>query len=113
MIFFVLINAYYGGAMTMFFTSERKIHMESIRDVLRDETWELIIQKGCWLAYHKTLNRQCGVQSFFSGNEALYLYYRDAGDPDYLSLFDRIRDYPEDTLYDNVGHGLEMIGSGR
>ncbi len=46
MLFFVLINAYYGGAMTMFFTSERKIPLESIRDVLRDDTWELIIQKG-------------------------------------------------------------------
>ena len=34
-IFFVVINAYYGGAMTMFFTSEFSVQFNSIEDVMR------------------------------------------------------------------------------
>ena len=34
-LFFVIINAYYGGAMTMFFTSELTLPMNSIEDVMR------------------------------------------------------------------------------
>ena len=33
--FFVLINAYYGGALTMFFTSELRIPFNTIHDVMR------------------------------------------------------------------------------
>ncbi len=46
MLFFVLINAFYGGAMTMFFTSEIKVPFEGIRDVMRDDSWVLIVQHG-------------------------------------------------------------------
>ena len=34
-LFFLLINAYYGGALTMFFTSELGIPFETIEDVMR------------------------------------------------------------------------------
>ena len=43
-IFFVVINAYYGGAMTMFFTSEFSVQFNSIEDVMRDDDWNL---KAC------------------------------------------------------------------
>ena len=33
--FFVLINAYYGGALTMFFVSEITLPFNTIRDALR------------------------------------------------------------------------------
>ncbi len=46
MLFFVLVNAFYGGAMTMFFTSEVSLPFQEIRDVMRDESWTLIVQKG-------------------------------------------------------------------
>ena len=48
MFFFILINAYYGGAMTMFFTSEISIPFEGIRDVIRDDSWNLMIRTGWW-----------------------------------------------------------------
>ena len=32
---FVLINAFYGGALTMFFVAELKIPFNSLRDVLK------------------------------------------------------------------------------
>ena len=33
--FFLLVNAYYGGALTMFFTSEIGIPFNTIHDVMR------------------------------------------------------------------------------
>ncbi len=46
MLFFVLINSYYGGAMTMFFTSEIALPFETTRDVMRDDSWNLVVQHG-------------------------------------------------------------------
>ncbi len=46
MLFFVLINAFYGGAMTMFFTNEISLPFQGLRDVLRSDTWQLVVQEG-------------------------------------------------------------------
>ena len=44
---FVFINAYYGGALTMFFSNEIKISFENIRDVMRAyPDWTLHIMHG-------------------------------------------------------------------
>ena len=45
--FFVLINAFYGGALTMFFIGSVTIHFENLRDVLRAHPeWKLKFMKG-------------------------------------------------------------------
>ena len=45
--FFVLLNAYYGGALTMFFTSEANIPFTSIDDVMEAyPTWKLKMRGG-------------------------------------------------------------------
>ncbi len=45
--FFVLLNAFYGGALTMFFTSEVSIPFEGVRDVIRAyDDWKLIMMAG-------------------------------------------------------------------
>ena len=45
--FFVLINAYYGGALTMFFASEIALPFETMRDVLKAlPSWTLLIHDG-------------------------------------------------------------------
>ena len=45
--FFVLINAYYGGALTMFFVSEITLPFNTIRDALKVfPSWKLIVQSG-------------------------------------------------------------------
>ena len=45
--FFVLINAYYGGALTMFFASENSFSFKTLRDVLQAfPEWNLIISDG-------------------------------------------------------------------
>ena len=45
--FFVLINAYYGGAMTMFFANEDVPPFENLRDVLQAfPKWNLVFTSG-------------------------------------------------------------------
>ena len=45
--FFVLINAYYGGALTMFFVSEITVPFETLRDVLKVfPEWNLVFMDG-------------------------------------------------------------------
>ena len=45
--FFVLVNAYYGGALTMFFVSEITLPFKTIRDVLQVfPSWNLVFLDG-------------------------------------------------------------------
>ncbi|CAB4056774.1 unnamed protein product [Lepeophtheirus salmonis] len=44
--FFVLLNAYYGGAMTMFFTTEVTVPFETMEDVMRNPDWSVIFTDG-------------------------------------------------------------------
>ena len=45
--FFVLINAYYGGALTMFFVSEITLPFNTIRDALKAfPGWKIMYQAG-------------------------------------------------------------------
>ncbi len=45
--FFVLINAYYGGALTMFFASEISLPFQTLRDVIREvPDWTLVYIEG-------------------------------------------------------------------
>ena len=45
--FFVLLNAFYGGALTMFFVSEITLPFKTIRDVLQVfPSWNLVYLDG-------------------------------------------------------------------
>jgi len=45
--FYVLLESYYGGAMTMFFANEIRIPFENIKDVIRAyPDWILTLQIG-------------------------------------------------------------------
>ena len=45
--FFVLLNAYYGGALTMFFVSEITVPFNTLRDVLKVfPEWNLVFLDG-------------------------------------------------------------------
>ena len=46
-IFFVLLNAYYSGAMTMFFTSEIQVPFNTVEDVMKAyPDWKLKFMGG-------------------------------------------------------------------
>ena len=45
--FFLLVNAYYGGALTMFFVSELTLPFNTLRDVLQIfPEWKLVFIVG-------------------------------------------------------------------
>ena len=75
-----------------FFTSEIKIPFESIKDVMRDDSWILVVQYG---------------------NEVNYQYHRDAGDADFIALWERIENEPEETIFSGVGEMMTMLAEGR
>ena len=55
-IFFVLLEAYYGGAMTMFFTSEITIPFKSLSDVMEAyPTWKLKTQSALGASVPKVI----------------------------------------------------------
>ena len=68
--FFLLLNAYYGGALTMFFVSEIPIPFNDIYDVMKAyPTWKLRMR---------------------AGNEALFQYKAlIEKDPYYEEFYDR------------------------
>ncbi len=108
MLFFVIINAYYGGALTMFFTKSPSAPFETLRDVLRDPVWKLIVLDG------KILCRNfINTPGIFPGTWANYQFRKNAGDPDYKRLWDRIVKEPHDTLYKDIDDGINRIESGR
>ena len=50
---FVLLEAYYGGALTMFFTSEVTIPLETLTDVLEAyPSWKLKVKNGMQMEFH-------------------------------------------------------------
>ena len=51
-LFFVLLNSFYGGAMTMFFANDITLPFENIRDVIQAyPEWELLLLKGTESTY--------------------------------------------------------------
>ena len=87
-LFFVIINAYYGGALTMFFTSELTLPFNSIEDVMRSyPDWNL---------------------KFLHGNEPHFIIKAKAGDPLYSEFWKRVTISREEQTFQNLEEGLIM-----
>ncbi|XP_059095737.1 probable glutamate receptor [Tigriopus californicus] len=79
--FFVLLNAFYGGALTMFFANEPSFPFLSVQDVVDAyPSWSLKVQKG---------------------NEVFILANASPEKPEFQTLYDRLIDEPEKNLYSN------------
>ena len=88
-LFFVVINAYYSGALTMFFSSKPTLPFNSIEDVMRAyPDWEL---------------------KMMHGNDVHFQYKALAGDPLYSAFWDRVVNKREETVFENVKEGLDKI----
>jgi hypothetical protein len=86
--FFMLLSAYYGGAMTMFFTSENTTPFNSIYDVIQAHPdWKLV---------------------FGDGEEAAIVFNAKI-DPDYANYWARVLANPDEYKYKSVKEGLDMI----
>ena len=87
--FFLLVNAFYGGALTMFFTSELSIPFNSIEDVmLAYPSWKL---------------------KMMTGNDVHFQYKALQGDPLYSQFWDRVTNLPEETVFANLPEGLDIL----
>ncbi len=91
--FFVLLNAFYGGALTMFFTSVASIPFENIRDVIRAyPDWKLMMIKG---------------------NDVHYAFRALSGDPDYKAFWDRTKTDPAGSVFDTMEEGMKKLKEGQ
>ena len=87
--FFVIINAYYGGALTMFFTSTVTIPLETRRDVMRAyPDWNLIFKDGA---------------------EINFVTFVLQGDPDFIEYWTRDQADPTETRVGSIKEGLDRI----
>ena len=91
-LFFMLIEIYYGGALTMFFASSPVIPFKTISDVIRGYPgWQLIM---------------------LSGNDVYYVYKVQEGDPDYKAFWERVKNKPEDTVVNSIDEGMNKVLNG-
>ena len=89
LIFFVVIRAYYGGALTKFFTVTVSEPFESKRDVMNAyPRYNLMIRVG---------------------NEAMYYFWKETGDTEYEKFWKRLEDNPEESKYRSEKEGLDTI----
>ena len=110
MVFVILVNAYYGGALTMFFSTEAKVSFKSLMDVLRDPSWNIVIRNGC----HVQVKGLKILLSFFSGSESWYYFLRDRyGDKEYVRLVDTLEERPEEMFYGDLGEAMKRMENGR
>ena len=91
--FFVLINAFYGGALTMFFTSTITLPFETLRDVMKSNPeWKLLFMKG---------------------QEAFFAYPAFQGDTDYLHYWNYAKVNAKDASFSRINEGLERLKLGK
>ena len=88
-LFFLLINAYYGGALTMFFIGEETLLFNSIEDVMRSyPDWNL---------------------KFIDGNDIHFIVKAKSGDYLYSEFWERVTNKREEHVFQNLEEGLNMI----
>ena len=78
---YTMVEIYYEGALTMFFSTQSRNPFENIKDVIRAyPDWKLLMQ---------------------SGTDIYFLPYLDGNysDGDYVSFWQRVKDFPEDSVY--------------
>ena len=70
--FFLLVNAYYGGALTMFFVSELTLPFNTLRDVLQIfPEWKLVFIVGYEASFKLPADQ---VFSFKNGIESFLIH---------------------------------------
>ena len=87
-LFVLLINAYYGGALTMFFIGELTIPFNSIEDVMRDPDWNLKMRVG---------------------NDLFFKVKAEAGDPLYSEFWEKVDNMPDEHTFQNLEEGLNLM----
>ena len=91
--FFIFINAYYGGALTMFFTSSVRIPFETLRDTLQAHPeWKL---------------------KYLSGDEVSFVTPAVQGDQDYVTYWNYAQANLEEASFPEIKEGLAELKKGQ
>ena len=89
LLFFVLIRAYYGAALTKYFTVSVSEPFENKREVIKAyPRYNLMIRDG---------------------TESLYYFWMQTGDEEYVKFWRRYIENPEKYMYFSEEEGLELI----
>ena len=84
--FFLLLEIFYSGALTMFFSTELSLPFETITDVMRAyPDYKLITQ---------------------TNNQVYFIYKVQDGDPDYVAFWERFQNYPDETIFKKTQDAL-------
>ena len=87
--FMMLLEIYYSGALTMFFSTEVGVPFDTMRQVMQAyPDWKLQLQLG--------------MQVFF-------IYQVEEGDPDYVKFWDRVENMPEETVFEKWDEGIRRM----
>ena len=87
--FFMLVNSYYCGALTMFFASKHKVGFEGMRDVIKAyPEWELKV---------------------ISGSEAKIANRAMAGDASLEEFVKRDHENPKSTRFQNLHDAMNAL----
>ena len=87
--FMMLLEIYYSGALTMFFSTEISVPFETMTDVMRAyPDWRL--------------QMMAGMQVFF-------IYKVQDGDPDYVKFWDRVENLPDETTFTEFEEGIRRM----
>ena len=92
-LFFLLINAYYGGALTMFFIGKSTLPFNSVEDVMRAyPDWNL---------------------KYRVGSDIFWKVKAKAGDPLYSEFWERVTSNRDEYTFQDVEEGLNLIKNER
>ena len=84
---YLVVEIYFEGALTMFFTTKIGVPFNSIREAMRAfPEWRLLMR---------------------SGYEAYYTQYVEAGDKDYIGFWDRVQENPDENTFTSVGEVID------
>ena len=90
---FLLLEVFYSGALTMFFSTELSLPFETIVDVMRAyPDYKLITQ---------------------TNNQIYFIYKVEEGDPDYVAFWDRFLNNPEETIFKKTQEALQRMETER
>ena len=86
---FMLIEIYYSGALTMFFSTEVSLPFETTKEVMQAyDDWKLM---------------------FRAGNEVLFINKVLEEDPDYVKFWERRDNLPEETVFNSPSDGVDLM----
>ena len=114
-LFFMLLEIYYSGALTMFFSTEVSLPFETTKDVMQAyDYWKLMMRYGNDVYFIRKVSEgdPCYV-AFFIFTLLYYFYFFigkvSEGDPDYVAFWDRKNNLPEETVFNSVSEGVDLM----